>query len=74
MTHDFVLITACHPWQADLSRARTYLNGLLCVSISIDAEPPKKLQAFSGFFAKFEKNSFGCRPSRLNLDGGGKSR
>ena len=55
MTHDFSLITACRLRQADLSRARTCLNGLLCASISIDAELRKKLQAFLGFFCRSQE-------------------
>lgn len=59
MTHDFSLITACRLRQVDLSRARTRLNGLLCASISIDAEPPKKLQVSSVFFCPLRKSSRG---------------
>lgn len=41
--------------QAHLSRALTFVNGLLRVSIYIDAKPQKKLRDFSEFSQNLEK-------------------
>lgn len=56
MTHDFVFTAARRTRQADLSQALTSVNGLSCVSIFIDAEPPRKLQDFSRFSQNLDKN------------------
>ncbi len=42
--------------QAHLSRALTFVNGLLRVSIYIDAKPQKKLREFLRILPKFTKN------------------
>ncbi len=55
MTHDFVLITACHPRQADLSRARTCLKRSVMCFYIYRRRTTQKVTRFFKISLKIEK-------------------